>query len=206
MRLIKSFAFALTTAVVTLSLVATVAVAKEPTALCKSNEGGALTCKAGNLTTEIHALAISPLLHTNVTDVLCESSLAKAEVLSPAKPQVVHLKELIWTNCHRHSGSGCTVKTLLLGLLNVLKTAANLAEVTSEGTVVRVQCGFFIDCAYGGKPVLHGQGANLPTHAGQLKASVAIEEEPNHSSGICPEMSTWLATYEALEDVYVKNS
>jgi hypothetical protein len=183
------------------------AAAKETTALCKSNEGGALTCKEGNLVTEIHAVAKNPLLHSSIVDVLCNESLAKAEVSEPAKTQLVHLKELTWTGCHRHSGAACTVETKLLGLLEVLKTASNKATVTSKGTAVKVICGALTNCVFEGQPTLEGLGADLPTHAGIVHANTSVTKstDPDHVSSICPNTSTWLALYEALEDVYVKS-
>jgi hypothetical protein len=182
--------------------------AKGLTALCKSDEGGDLNCQEGNLVTEIHAVAKNPLLHSSIVDVLCNESLAKAEVSGPGKPQIAHLTALTWTECHRHSGAACTVTTILLGLILGLKTKANFATLQSHDSAVRVQCGAFINCVYEGLPTLDGLGADLPTHAGIAHANTTVikSSDPDHVSSICPSTSTWLALYESLKDVYVKSS
>jgi hypothetical protein len=204
-RPIKTFSVAAITAIAATVLIGTAtATATEPTALCKSSEEEKLTCEASpsNLVTEIHATATEPLLHTNVVDVKCTSSLAQASVLALGKPQIAHLKELTWTSCKTHGGTNCTVTTLLLGLIEISKLSTTDAHVKSTGgTAVLVKCGELIHCVYAGEPVLLAEGSPA-----DLKANTTVVETKTHGEKLlCPNTSTWLALYKSLEEVWIRS-
>jgi hypothetical protein len=96
------------------------------------------------------------------------------------------------------------VKTLLKGLFNILKLSTKDAHVTSDGgTVVQVQCGAFINCSYGGKPVLLAEDATGSAGA-VLKASTVVNADAVHPHGLCPATSTWLALYTSLTPIYIR--
>jgi len=160
-------------------------------------------------TTTIHAVASNPLLHSSVVDVKCSSSLIKANALglgTAPEPQLISLEELTWTGCETHSGTKCTVETVLLGEFTFLKLSLSDGHVTSTGgTVVKVECGAFAQCAFGGTPTVLELGASLsgnPSHAGLLHVNAAVENDADHTGIFCPLEATWLALYEALKDIY----
>jgi hypothetical protein len=174
------------------------------TALCKSNEGGALTCAPANLATHIEAESVgSTLLLTDIVTVHCDSSHVLAEALGLSglnpttgaiEPQLVHLTELTFTGCKTTAGLNCTVTVLTpLGDLLVLKTAANLANIQSHKTSAKVVCGFILSCTFGGLPTLHGLGsANDTSHAHVTASKVPLGLE---GGSLCPAEATWDSLY-----------
>jgi hypothetical protein len=214
-RFIKMLGLAAITAVAAMAFVGvSSAMAEGSTALCKSNEGGAATCVAGNLVTSMHAVSVGePELKSNLgTTIKCLESLSEGTVLGLGNPQIAHLTSLTFTHCYNSTGL-CEVETLLTGLFEILRLGSNLADVKSVGNVVLVKCplpfGGTFHCAYGGEPVLHGLGAELPSTAGKLTASeLVLTRDATHSLGGftgCPSESKWTTTYEVLgQDVYIK--
>jgi hypothetical protein len=183
------------------------AMANGPTALCKVNEE---PCAPGNLTGHVHFESTEePTLETETPKltVKCLSSLALGDAEALGNPTGVTLTELLWTGCYLAPFSGthnCTVKTEATGLIDVLRTAANLGTATALGTEVRVTCGAVINCVYGG-PTITGltvEGAlhNGSTSHGRLKApGIAVPKV----KGLCPASSKWTATYESLEHIFI---
>jgi len=174
------------------------AMATFPTQLCSSNEGGALTCSAGNVVTHVHFVDSAAKLLTNVLNVTC-NALFLGDSLGLAQPLLVH-GEFTYSGCN----NGCTAEDLEGGLLLILKTAANLAEVKGDGFKVNVHCLNVIECEYDGQGLVgHGLGANLPTTAGE----VSISEQTVHSVGglLCPSTAKLDALFESLTDVYIKS-
>jgi hypothetical protein len=168
----------------------------------------ALKCPDGELTTSIHATASNPLLHSSIIDVLCASSLISATVLAlgtAPNPQIGHTTALTWTSCHRHSGAACTVTTILEGLLLLLKTKEDQADLQSHLNAVRVQCGALIDCTYEGLPTLVALSATKTTK-GMSHANTPVDKSAkNHPKSFCPNTSTWLALYESLTNVWIRS-
>jgi hypothetical protein len=185
--------------------------ANEATALCKVKE---LPCAVGNQWKEkekFHSLAENPLLDSSSVNVLCKYSLVTAESLGLAAKGtrlLVHILELKWIECHTHGGTNCTVTTVLLPLLLVLKLSNTDAHVQSTknatgglGTVL-VECGIFIHCSYAGEPTLLAEG-----DPADLTANTVVTASTAHDSFFCPEKSTWLALYKSLanENVYISS-
>jgi hypothetical protein len=187
----------------------TSASATNSTAAC-NEPSSLLPCPPEKLTTLIHATATSPLLHSSIVDVLCNSSLVAVTVLelgTAPNPQVGHTEKggLTWTGCHRHSGAACTVTTILEGLLLGLKTEANVATLESHLNAVRVQCGALIDCTYEGLPTLVALSSTA-THKALFHANTTVvKSTKNHPKSFCPNTSTWLALYESLTDVWIRS-
>jgi hypothetical protein len=181
--------------------------ATNSTAICNENSAP-LACPAGKLTTEIHAVALNKLIHTSVIDILCKLSLIKGTILdlgTAPNPQIGHITELTHHECHRHSGAACTVIAPLLGLLLILKTAANLATVQSHLTALRIQCGALLDCTYEGLPTLDALSATA-TDKGIIHANTVIEKSTkNHPKSFCPNTSTLLALYESLSNIWIRS-
>ena len=180
------------------------AMAKLNTQLCNEDDG-TLFCK--NPTTEVHYVAKDGILLSKVVNVSCLEALLLGNVLAlgtAPKAQEVHITKLDYTHCLTASGGACTVKTETLGLLLVLKTAANLADIVDHGTTVRVTCGVLINCLYGGEELTgHGLGATLnPLFPGHV---TYFENPVKRVSGFCPETATLDALFISLKDVYIKS-
>jgi hypothetical protein len=209
MRLIKILGLAAISAVVATALMgASSAMATFDTALCKEASAN-LACPAGQLTTEFHLAAKNTKVLTSVANFICAETLLKGTVLGLAKapePQVGHLTEFTFKECKTESGTTCNFHSVLLGLILILKTGQDVAKVEFDNTSLEYECGIYIDCAYGGEPILQALSASLPTHAGLLHANgVVLGEDPAHSDGICPSVAKWDALYEFLEDVYIRS-
>lgn len=207
MRLIKAFGLTAITAVAAMAFVGASSAMAANTALCKVNES---PCAEANQVKTLHAVTTEEptLLPIGFgTNIKCLSSLTKVNVLALGAPQVGHIEELVWTHCYRvDNGNLCEVVNELLGLLKALRTAANLADVESEGTSVLVRCGFLIHCTFktiaGSK--LHGLGAVAGGIKGHLTATeFKLETDNAHPVGICPNESRWDALYGASENVYI---
>lgn len=208
MRLMKMFGLAALVAVAaTAFLGASSASAKYHTALCKVT--GQLACPADQLVTSVHAVATNPTLLSSVANISCASSLAQATVLGLSKlsgktilPQEAHFTALTWSNCSTESGTACTVTTESLGLVLILKTALDLADTQAHDTEVHVQCGFFINCTYGGLPEFRAQGATYGGNGALIAEETELEST---GGGFCPATSKWDAEYESLSPIYIKS-
>jgi hypothetical protein len=208
MRLIKMIGFAAVAAIAAMAFAgAGSAMANGTTALCKVNEE---PCAPGNLTGHIHFESVGePTLETfspNLT-LKCLSSLALGDAEALGNPTGVTLTQLTWTGCYLAPFSGthnCTYTTEVPGLIDVLRTAANLGTATLLGTEIRLTCGAVINCVYGG-PTITGltvEGAlhNGSTSHGKLKApGIALPKK----KGLCPAVSTWTAEFESLEHFFI---
>jgi hypothetical protein len=204
MRLIKLFGLVAIAAVAAMAVLgASSASATFHTSLCKSNEGGALTCAAANQVTHIKAESVgSTLLLTNIVTIHCNLSHLLAEALEglstltgagAINPQLVKVTELSLSECKTHAGMSCTFTFTSLGHLLVLKTAANLASVQSHGTSLKMVCGFVMSCTFGGLPTLHFSGAaNDNSHAHLTANELELARE---GGSLCPETATWDALY-----------
>jgi hypothetical protein len=201
-KYVKMLGLAAIAAAAVMAFVGASSAMAESTWLCKNNLGKTLT-ECSEPVTELHGVATNLTLLSSLVEVLCEGSLSKATVLGLGTPQVAHLTELTWTGCKTSGGSACEVKTLKLGLFDILKLSLTDAHVTSLGTEVNVHCGFFINCTYGGEPVLLALPAELPKTAGLLHANKL--KLTSVGGGFCPEESFWDALYENLTDVYFQS-
>jgi hypothetical protein len=182
--------------------------ANGPTVLCNVNED---PCSVANQTSAVHFVSVGePTLVTAspALTIKCLSSLAAGTTEALGNPTGITLTALTWTGCYLAPfvSHNCTVTTLVLGLIDVLKTAANLGTAKALNTEVRVVCGGSINCIFGGaettgltvEGALHAAG----TGHGRLKApSIAV----GHLSGLCPSTATWTADYESLTHVFVSS-
>jgi hypothetical protein len=189
-------------AVVAMAFVgASSALANGETVLCKEN---VTPCPAGKKVENeiIKALAEDSVMHplllnTSSVDVLCLVSHIQGKVLVLANPQVAHLEALEWLNCSTDGSAAhtnCTVTTITLGLLLLLRTGANVGTLESHGTEVLVEC-VGLHCVYGGLPSLPATGGT--TLAGGTKGKVEANNVVlTKISGLfCPTTSEWRALY-----------
>jgi hypothetical protein len=206
-RLIKMFGLAALAAVAAMAFVgASSAMANEETALC--DEHTSLTCGAGHVVTgHIEAKATHALLKTSFGNVLCTGSHLLANALGLAKPQVSHVELFSFTGCKELTfNTGCTVTTVKLGLLLLLKTALNLGTLESHDNEVLVSCtSIGLHCIYGGLPVVHAEGTTATTMLPKITATEAVLTSTG--GGFCPASSKWTATYSiTLPDLlYILN-
>jgi hypothetical protein len=204
-RLIKTFGLAAIVTVAATAFIGVSAAAAGNTALCKSNEAGALTCADVNKAISIHAVA-TDLVFLSAVNILCGSSLLQATVLPLGAPQVAHITSLTWNDCLL-GATTCIVTVLKLGLILLLKTAANLGDALFHDTEWRVQCGIFVNCEYGGLFVLHLLGSSAfgdgPSGNGGTRGT-KTELGSGNSDAPCPE-TLWDVFYESLTPVYVKS-
>ena len=156
------------------------------TALCEVNE---LECPTGSVF-EGHVEGLSENAELKgALNVTCKHSHIFGEALGLAKPLVIHITLLGFNEC------SCTVEvTDQTGLLEVLKTASNLATGTAEGFAVKVTC-FGVSCTYGGVAEgAHGLGGEPATIV-----ATEVELELLSGSGLCGEKpGLWTATYTIL--------
>jgi hypothetical protein len=186
---------------------ASLAMANGPTALCKVNEE---PCAPGNLAGHVHFESVGePTLKTTSPklELKCLSSLALGDAEALGNPTGVTLTQLTWTGCYTAPFSGthnCTYTTEVPGLIDVLRTAANLGTATLLGTEIRLQCGALINCVLGGKEItgltvegaLHngGTGHGMPSAPGIAMPKV---------KGLCPSTLVWTALFESLEHFFI---
>ena len=208
MTYLKPLGLAAIAALTSVALIAaSPASATQSTALC-IEPSVTLACPAGKLTTTLHAVATTPLWDSSIANIKCASSLFKASVLglgTAPTAQVIHLEELTWTGCETHGGTACEVKTLLLGLINLLKLSTKDAHATSTGgTVVNLHCGAFINCSYGGNTILLMEDPTGSSGA-DLKANTVVNADTVHPHSFCSSTVTFLALYINLVPVYIRS-
>ena len=209
-RRTKMLVAAALTAVTALALIgATSASASKEisTTLCTQPEGGSLTCADGNRATTVHFVDPRAEL-LSIVDIHCEALLSgnvESPILSAkGTPLGITVTTLKYLKCLRENGSSCSATAETLGLIDVLKTLPNLAEITGLGTEVHVQCGILINCTYGAAALVgHGLSAELPTHAGL----VTLHEKTVTSTkgGFCPASAKLDALFQSLTDLYIKS-
>jgi hypothetical protein len=89
--------------------------------------------------------------------VTCNHSVILGTALEPGsapdgESQLTHLELIDFSGeCKTASGLSCTVTTVALGLVDLLKTAPNEGLATSLGSKVKVVCGFVLNCTFGGE-------------------------------------------------------
>jgi hypothetical protein len=171
------------------------------TALCTSD--AALVCAAGNIYTgHIEATAVNPELLSDLVNVRCEKSVILGNALglgsaADGKQQLTHLELLDFTgSCQAVPPiSVCTVATVKIGLVDLLKTGVNTGTVTSLGSEVRVVCTGVIDCTFGGEPKGSAVGASLPLGSTSL-GTITVNKAVLQGKGLlCPEQGLWDAKY-----------
>jgi hypothetical protein len=160
-------------------------------------------CTNNPYTGHIEGLAVNPELLSNLANVTCGHSIILGNALGlgsgpNGKSQLTHLELIDFTgNCHTTFPEvvSCTVTTIALGLVDLLKTAPNLGLVTSLNNKVRVTCGFLINCTFGGEPTGHALGSTLPLGSTSLGSIVVNEAVLTGEGPLCPEVGKWDAKY-----------
>jgi len=178
------------------------AMATFDTALC-SEKSPELKCPDAKLVKHVHFLAEDGTLVTTAGTVLCKYALVSAEVLALGKPLLIHfLKEgLTYTEC-KLGVLKCTAETVHYGLLDLLKTKADLGVLTDLPvgglyTEVHVVCGELINCTYKGEGLEgHALSAEPPANNGR----VTYVNAPVQKTGglLCPKEAFLNATFESL--------
>jgi hypothetical protein len=209
MRLIKAFGLAAAVATVAMALVGVSSATAGNTAICKTNEGGLLTCSLTNQWKKIHAVATNPVILSAEGNLTCSSSLLEFSLLSLGAPQVGHLEKLTWEKCV-YAGFNCTITTIAPGLILFLKTAANLGVAQYHDMKLLIECGFapFLDCVYEGLPSFHLLGAS-PFGGSPSNGGIRGGEESGFTTGpfdfACPPEIELDLFWAALEPVYIKS-
>jgi hypothetical protein len=209
MRLIKTFGLATVMAMAAMALVGVSSANAGSTAICKTNEGGLLTCSLANQWKKIHAVATNPVILSAEGNLTCASSLLEFTLLGLAAPQVGHLEKLTWEKCV-YAGFNCTITTIAPGKILFLKTAVNLGVAQYHDMKLLIECGFapFLDCTYEGLPSFHLLGAssfgNSPSNGG-----IRGTEDAGFTSGLfdfaCPPEIVLDLFWASLEPTYVKS-
>ena len=184
--------------------------------LCTSN--AALVCAEANqfVNKLVHFEAKDPVL-LGPPDILCESALLSGETLTFRNPLLIHIHELKYSGCSTKVifKISCNVTAEHLGLLDLLKTAPNLGELTDlelggAFTQVRVNCGGgTVNCLYDGKELAgHAEGAVEPSTPGKV---VYTKQAVHRIEGSgCPEAGLLDATFAELTTseplLYIKGS
>jgi hypothetical protein len=181
------------------------------TALCK--EHNSLTCAEEDLTESLHLVATKPpLLSSSVASITCQGSLATAGVSALASfpdRQKVTVTKVDWTDCRIMGlADDCTVTVDLLLPIELLKTSLNLASATVPEVELAFKCNILdlteLDCTFSDSVDFTVEGADHNEQSGHGRivtdsAELDLLEGGDH----CPEVLTWDATYESLEDFYV---
>ncbi len=202
-RPMKTFGLAMVIAMAAMPFAGASEALAEHTALCSSEEEGKLTCAAGNRIAGFHAVALDPEFLTTIGTVLCTSSLMQATVLGLGSPQIGHLSELTWAGCLLKEKLACTVTSVLLGELLILKTHPNLGELEYHGTEFRINCGAFFNCIYGRLFTQHIEGDQPPPGGGTGISANELKLESVEELG-CPEVA-WDTSYQFLTPTYIKS-
>jgi hypothetical protein len=172
--------------------------------VCESPLGTIIELPGGEFkrVAKIVAHSENPKLLSSIGTIECEKSLAEADVLNELSLLILgHFTGLSFEgNCHL-GGTSCTVTVPTLGLLKLTKIGDLLASLLSTGgTEANVKCGLFINCTYGGEPLLHVDSLE----DGKVHI-LANETELKKSKGICPSVSKWDANYLVLGTMWVES-
>jgi hypothetical protein len=210
MKYIKTLGLTVVAAVAAMAIMgAGTAMATGPTALCKEHKDPCPEAQLYGVGTLIEGLAVDPVLLGNffgfTGTVLCEHSVVSGKIEEKAlnTPLKVKLEKITFTgNCKSTFGGSCTVTTVKLGLVDLLRTALNLGTATSLGNEIKVVCGGFpsIECTFGGTPELHAEGSPVK----HLTANAAVLSAVSGSA--CPTSPRWDALYKIIQpsgNVYI---
>lgn len=162
-----------------------------------------LTCESTlPLTYTAVAHAVNPRILSSLGTVECEKSLTEVTVLNELSELILaHLLALSFEgNCHL-GGTACTVTTETLGLHSFTKTGSLTASVRSTGgTKVKAKCGSFINCTFGGEPVLVASSS-----AGGEITLTANKAVLKGEGFLCPLTSEFDATYGWLGQGWIES-
>jgi hypothetical protein len=209
MRFIKIFSLTAVMALAAMALVGASSALAEPTALCTVNESPCTHIYTGH----IEGKALNPELAGKFFGIkgtfTCEHSFILGNALGLGSPQVTHFESISFLgNCHLLApltNVACTaIESKALGLVDLLKTAANLGVATFLNTTIFMHCGSLLECVLGGEPQFHALGSE-GTGLASLTAAAAVVK--NISGANCPEGESGRlkATYSILlpDPIYI---
>ncbi len=207
MRPVKVFGLTVIVAMAAMALIGAASATAMNTALCSTNNGGALACPLEKQVTSFHSVALNSTFLTSVGNVVCKEALAEGSVLGLAAPQISHLTKFNWTGCTGPGGVACTVTTTKLGLILWLKTAVNLGSLVYDNLFFKISCPLSIECEYTPVGENHLLGSSLPLLGAESNGGFGgtkIVLSPNSPlDAPCPEAS-WDYFYESLTPLWVK--
>lgn len=189
------FGFAALAAVMAMAFVGASSAMAGSTALCKVDQS---PCAAGNVITHVHEVTSAKAKLLSIITVECDVLfLGDVSGASLANPLVI-VGDFTYTNC----GSCEVTETSAKSTIKVLRTAAELAEVTGEGKVF-VDCGAALECEYNGVGLKgHGLGALTAPPNG----SVSLLNQVTTKTGggfFCPKEAKLDITTSALTPTYI---
>jgi hypothetical protein len=202
------FGLAVVAAIAAMAFVGASSAMAENTAICDEDPaGGALACPSGHLVQHVHYVASGAKLLNALHEVVCDA-LFLGDVLSPFLGAPLHIEgNFTYSNC----STGCEAKQVSSTILiEVLKTAPELANVTGKGEVL-VNCvsiigKTLIHCIYNGKNLTgHALGGLTTTAAekGHVTFTNAVVEKV--SGILCPNTAELDALFESLNKEYLKS-
>jgi hypothetical protein len=204
MSLLKMSGLAAVTAVAAMAFMGVSSAMAMKTAICTSNEAGALTCADENQFETVHAVATDMVFLSSGGNVLCSSSLLETTLLELAAPQVGHNISLTFSGC-KIGLINCTVTAPTLGTISLLKTTTNLGTMQFHGMKISIQCGFGFECIYEGLPSFHLLGASSLGDSPSKGGFRGEESEMTSSADGCPPGIVLDVFWESLEPVYIKS-
>lgn len=193
MKLVKRICFyALAMGTVTASLGVSSAAATS-TALCTVHTE---PCPAGNIYTgHVEGLATHVEILDDVENIICTHSVFLGNALGLANPLVIHLELLDFSGCKNTNGFTCTITTVTLGLLLLLRDELNEGELQEHGTEFRVACTDFFKCIFGGLPTLDAKGGK-PAKITASAAALGIIKSEGFIT--CPKTATLHGVYDII--------
>ncbi len=183
----------------------------ENTQLCKENSA-TLACPAGQAKTTLHFITVNEKGELGKAKLLSEAGtiechvLISGEALALGNPQIAHV-ELHYSECNM----GCSVP-LEEGLLEILKVAAELANVTGINFLVELNCPFIFKCDYNASGLVgHGLGATVAGTNGlghvTYSAKTVTLVQKLLGPFNCPTTSALHALFKSLpgEPIYIRS-
>lgn len=120
-----------------------------------------------------------------------------ASALALGSPEVWHIESLILTGCKDESfNTPCTVTTVALGLLLLLRTSLNVGTLERHGTEVLYSCPSLVfHCIVSGLPKIDAEGT---TSTQMLPMLDTLNTSVTLSGPFCPATAHWKAKYEIV--------
>ena len=180
MGLIKMFALAVFVTAVAIAVVGVSSASAQSTALCKANES---PCSEKNMFpagAKILLSYVEGFFETSLGIIECETAHAEGKTTNKlGSPIAIEMESAAVAGCE-----GCSVTISTFGTLLLLKTAANLANVTVHGVLAKASCMGILNCTYvSGEAEMHASGLNGGTPAMLTASEMEVEKE---SGFLCP--------------------
>jgi hypothetical protein len=195
MKPIKMFGLAALAALLAMAFAGASSAKAENTALCKAEEE---TCSEANTISHVHETSVGKgVLKSSLPTIEC-TVLFLGDVDSAEVSALVISGQFTYTSCNNF----CSVKEESANaVIEVLKTASELASVTGEG-LVNVKCPF-INCNYIGTGLEGHALGPLTSEKGANGSVVLTEQLTEKESGSCPKEAFLTLTTTPLEKAYL---